>query len=237
MAEVFWDVLGTSDEIAPGYDAAGQGNGASQLGQIYPLNRWDLCILDGKPLPGIARCKAKPQRKIDKKSKAGTDGSNPTVHGYDPGPVEIELTIWHPAQLAILGKLMDRYWPPLAKLFVKNKKTGKISGNVRPFKVYHPELDFLRIDEVLIQSVSTLLPGKVDGTKTITFYCLEFNRSLPKNVTSTPVAPKPTVIAERRALPAGTSGRSGTNYTPTNANQSLPGNTGSYTDPNTQDQS
>ena len=223
MGVPFWSSV-NADDASAGYEGLDGGindQNRFDAGILYPTNPWDVCILDGKILPGIARVKAKPERKVDKKNKAGTDGANPTVHGYNPGPVEIELTFWLPQQLFALVEQMKTLWPPLAK------------GKQKPIKIYHPALELVRISQVLIMGVTTPDEGPAVGSKKITIHALEFNPSIPKNVVNTPKAPAPDVVDQRKFTqgPPAAVNQSSADYNQSNAPQDLPSTSAGYTDP------
>lgn len=229
MAIPFWSSI-TDDDTAIGYEGVDGGindQNRFDAGIEFPTNPWDVCILDGKILPGIARVKAKPERKVDRKNKAGTDGSNPTVHGYNPGPVEIELIFWLPSQLFELVEQFKTLWPPLAK------------GKQKPVKIYHPALELVRISQVLIMGITTPEDGPVVGSKKIMIHALEFNPSIPKSVTNTPKAPTPDVVDPRRfdQSPPPDVNQSSTDYNQSNAPQDLPSTSSGYTDPTQSTQS
>lgn len=89
----------------------GPGNGGPKF-----LDGWDLGVIGNHKIPGRSKVTGgKIRLKIDKKTKAGADGANPTFHGIDPGEFTLEIEVWTDEQLkelvqVVLADVLPKPW-------------------------------------------------------------------------------------------------------------------------------
>jgi hypothetical protein len=162
----FWDPVPTTAE-----------------GPLFPEDPWDVCILGGEFLPGVATVRGSPMLSFDKKKAGGVDGATITVNGYLPGPVEIDLMMWTAAQWAHFQVIAPSLWRR------PNKKTKTSDLAI---SISHPAFDVWGITQVVILGVSPPEKGPLDGTRVVKFKCVEYVQQ--KAVSHTKSAKAGTVV-------------------------------------------
>lgn len=150
--------------------------GPAQPGAKPPAAQgWDRCVLADQVLPGFAKItKGAVRIKLDKKQKAGADGANPTCHGLDPQPIELEINTYTDEDREALALLAPKFVPQ------KGKKP-------LPVAIDHPSLRPLGIAAVLIVGVSPLMIASAQRTR-MTFDLLHWLPSDAGDATQTPTA-------------------------------------------------
>ncbi len=178
----FWDSGVTGAQSL----AASTSDGERVINALYSKHPWDTAFMAGKQLPGLCEvANGLTEIGIDSKKSDGTDGSTLTVKGYKPGKFEIHCTVWTEEQWAELQVIIRTVWRRAGK----NSKLEKLS-----FEVSHPALQLLGVHSAVVQAVSYPQPGKFEGSKVVTFKCLEHVPTGRKHVTVTPDAT--TVVKE-----------------------------------------
>lgn len=80
-------------------------------GTLYAKG-WDLVIVGGDKLPGIARVDgAGLMLRRDPNSKPGTNGGRPVYHGLDEQTIKITVIVWTDEQLAALAAFITKHAP------------------------------------------------------------------------------------------------------------------------------
>ena len=142
---------------------------ATQLFWDEPVGAdyWDLCILGGEVLPGIAIVETDVQRKIDIKPIKGQDGGSLTDEGYKNAPVTITLQIWKEWQWNEWQRIQQNFHP-------------RTKGGARdPLEIVHPEPNSKGVSQVYVQQLPPIRISK--GVGTITLKCIEwFAKPKPK---------------------------------------------------------
>jgi hypothetical protein len=163
----FWDSPPTPAEL----DRGPNNDGASA---------WDVCLLAGVALPGLASVKVKARKRFDVKKKKGSDGARLTFTGYDPADVTVTLRLWTPEHLNQLWHLMPRL---KAKAAAKEAQAAAVD---LALDINHPALALLSIHSVVIETVGGLEPADVRGSKQMEIHCLEYVPPQNVDVTRTP---------------------------------------------------
>lgn len=111
---------------------------------------WDRCLLGGQVVPAHCRIlNADVKFKIDTKKKNGSDGENPTIRGFDPRPLMMEIMTYNDVDREALASLIGPYIP--------------VPGlTPKPVTIDHPSLRAIRVYAVIIQGASALIP--IEGT-------------------------------------------------------------------------
>lgn len=130
---------------------------------------WDVCILGGLWLPGIAKVQVKAKKRFDVKKKKGRDGAKLTFTGYDPSELSITLRLWVPVQLDTLQSLM-----PMLKAKSTSAAGAQATAAQLALDIGHPSTALLGIHSVLIESVGGLEPGDKPGVMQMQIHCLEY---------------------------------------------------------------
>lgn len=141
--------------------------------QVDPKG-WDRATLAGQVVPGFCRIlNADVKFKIDPKKKNGADGDNPTIRGFDPRPLMMEIMTYNDADREALASLIGPYVP--------------IPGvTPKPVAIDHPSLRIIRVYAVIVQGASALIP--IEGT-TKAKMTIDMQHWVPakqKNATHTP---------------------------------------------------
>lgn len=147
------------------------GNDA-HIGAVFSSDPWDLVIIGGAKLPGIAKVKGIAQLELDKKKTKGTNGVRLTVTGYQPGPFEVSVSIWTDEQWNVMQDWISEFWiePRKARpeFTTTTKRTGvnpdgtpkfaKVTTKNRAPQVAvdisHPALEAIGIVSCVIQGIS-----------------------------------------------------------------------------------
>jgi hypothetical protein len=181
-----------------------------QLEDFQP-GEWDQLVIQGEALPGIAIVNATGRMKVDPKKAAGKNGGTPTFQGREPASVEITLQI-HRDDADELLRRIDALWP---------REPDKKQPN--PFDAYHPNLAALGVKSIYLLERSGLTKGPASGSFAITLKAQEFRA--PKK------SAKPATRTARSSYGNTIAPVGGQSVQPANANQSLPSQDASFTDP------
>lgn len=161
-------------------------------GNTYMSNVWDYCVVNGVRTPGkVLDVKVVKGRDVDKKKAAGSDGARNTIHGVDPGSVEISIMIWTPEQLRQLQKMWDLVFPVSGK------------GQPQPWDTQHPKLKFHHIKSLQFFKGEGPDPGPIVQSRVFTMHSVEFMPPGKKKATVTPVASKGSLLDPGRKPTAG----------------------------------
>jgi hypothetical protein len=106
---------------------------------------WDVLILGGGKVPGIARVEARLGRRLDMKKAKGAHGASLTDEGYDPAQITITITIWEREHLDALRNFVAKLRP-------------KSTADPAAVDVVHPQLQFLGITSIFIKEISAPRP-------------------------------------------------------------------------------
>lgn len=112
---------------------------------------WDVLILGGEFMPGIARVQLTVEYDLDTKKPKGSDGWSMTDNGEVPAPLSIELLMWTSAQL----REFERVLPLL--------RAAKKGGRRDPLGIVHPIASLAGIDAVTIKKFTLPMPDSVNG--------------------------------------------------------------------------
>lgn len=95
-------------QVLPPSNLARNAEGLSSV----PLSVWDVVMVGGQALPGIAKVTGPGRkRKHDKKNQPGSDGGNMTDLGALPADFDIDLEIWTVEQLNTLTAMLPTLFP------------------------------------------------------------------------------------------------------------------------------
>lgn len=204
----FWDTIATPQPAGTrlGVGASGQGLQGTTIGTdakgnpivispegpLYAPNEWDEVYLGAYLLPGICTVKGTSIVSADVKKPLGVDGATITVRGYMPASVEIEMTLWTPAQWTQWQKILPFVWRPPGK---PNALGVQLDPHLRSadslaLSTWSPALNSLHISNVVVVSITTAARGTVPGSRVIRIKCLEYVNVKPTNRTAT-VQPVP----------------------------------------------
>lgn len=110
-----------------------------------PAKEWDLAIIGGQTLPGHSKIvSGSIALKIDRKKKAGSSGANPTFHGLDPQPLELEVTTYNDADRDSLAAVVGSFIPTAAK-------------EMKSYSFDHPAVWHLGLSNVIVQKVGAFI--------------------------------------------------------------------------------
>lgn len=163
---------------------------------------WDVVSFGGYPMPGLCRIEpgTRIKKRLDKKPVKNRNGSTLVFLGYDEADVVVKCRIWTKSQLNALGQMMPILKPPAppAMVTVTTKQSlpslpslvpgGTGSGTVTTTKtvtqgggvaaksvsIYHPALELLGIQAVVIESCSALYPTGTHGVWEMDIRCIEY---------------------------------------------------------------
>lgn len=173
MAVQFWD---------PSFSELPPTGGVSwnQLDQTKTGSPFDCVRLGKWDVPGICKIvSAKSERVVVSRKAKGSNGAHQTYNGYKPSEVVIETTIWTPPQYQQLQLMLADLWP--------RKDQAPNQG----VSIYHPELQLLGINSVIIAAIDLPKQGDQWGTRIFTIKCIEYfppKKGAPaKKATLTPV--------------------------------------------------
>lgn len=122
---------------------------------------WDVCILGGKFLPGVARVRVNLQSDLDTKKPKGAKQASIADKGDKPSKIEIELVLEDDEDLDMLDA-------QLVNLRPRSKGAGR-----EPLEIVHPNPNFWGITAVTVDDVDAPHPDPVDGW-VIKISCLEW---------------------------------------------------------------
>jgi hypothetical protein len=165
MAIPYWDPIVGFDGVNIGNltksgDLFGYGDGP-----VIAENPWDTVIINGNSLPGLCKIKGLPTLAFDKKKGNGVDGATITVHGYLPGPIDIEVLMWTSPQF-------DKFLTLVSQIWRKPNKKSKLDDLW--VRISHPGLDVWGINQVVILGVSVPEDGPVPQSKIIKIKAIEY---------------------------------------------------------------
>jgi hypothetical protein len=141
---------------------------------------WDIVILAGQKLPGIAVVKGRGiEHQIDVKKSPGKAGATITDLGSDLGRIEIHLSMWTLDQWA--------YFKRIRPLIQPEKPDGKLM----PVDVQHPGINAIGVSSLYVKRVGPAQTGNGRhggdrGITTIEIECLQYAPPSTANVTHTP---------------------------------------------------
>jgi hypothetical protein len=139
---------------------------------------WDVLILGGGKVPGIARVEARLGRRLDMKKAKGAHGASLTDEGYDPAQITITITIWEREHLDALRNFVAKLRP-------------KSTADPAAVDVVHPQLQFLGITSIFIKEISAPRPVG-QGLYDVVFQAIEY-MPLPKRGKSASKGVKPDI--------------------------------------------
>ncbi len=180
---------------------------------LYSSDPWRTGTIAGKRLPGdVTIADGLVEIGVDNKKPDGKDGGQIVVKGYRPGPFDIVVEVCTDEQGQLLKSIIDEVW-------TKPKKKSKVSEVA--VDVYHPALEFVNVTpSCVLKGISFPRPGSIEGSKVVTFKCLENVPAGKKNKTKK-AGPSVSVVPSLRKTPspngeafAGSSHSAPTNATP-----------------------
>jgi hypothetical protein len=159
--------------------AAAFGDAADGSTSNNSLDVWDICVLGGAALPGLAKVTPKARKRFDVKKKKGQDGAGLTFTGYDPSEVTIALRIWTPVQFDTLQSLMG--------MLKAKSPTGSAQAVAAQLAldINHPGTTLVGIHSVVIESLDGLIDVEPKGVKQMLIHCLEYIPPKQLDVTAT----------------------------------------------------
>jgi hypothetical protein len=161
------------------------GPGGGSSGRANPKG-WDRCVLANQVIPGFVRVtRANTRLKIDHKPKPGADGGNPTFHGLDPQPIELEIMTFSDDDREQLASIVQPLLP-------------KQGTKPTPVSIDHPSLRILGISAVQVVGGSGLIHVAPMKAK-MNLELLHWLPTKKQSATSTPKgAPKRKVQNDRK---------------------------------------
>lgn len=161
----------------------------SEFPDLFPVNGsgggkymsgWDLCVLGGDRLPGLAEVSTNGLKLTRDSNRApGKNGGKPVYTGLDEQEVKIKVIVWTQSQLDILWGLRSKLLP----------LPGKQPENV---SIDSPWLKLIGINSVAVTAVSGMqrhtsarVPRGVEVTITASHW-LGASKGAGKNVTAQP---------------------------------------------------
>jgi hypothetical protein len=159
------DELGPAGGGQPFWGLNDEGASANEA-PLFSTDPWDTFFLGARQLPGECELQGVQVARIEvnKKKGKGLDGARITLAGYDPREFQVLCQIATPAQWAELEDVVDVYWR------IPGKKSTLSQVTIT---VGHPGLAFLKIYTAVLIGITPPMPGKIDGTKVVTFSFLE----------------------------------------------------------------
>jgi len=131
------------------------GPAGGSSGPVVPRG-WDRCVLGGDVMPGFSRItRGGIALKVDKKKKAGAHGANPTFHGIDPQPIQLEVETFSDVDREALAKIS-------LGIRAKMEKTAKQSAAEQqkdplPMSIDHPSLRAIGVTSVVVMGMSAMI--------------------------------------------------------------------------------
>lgn len=177
--------------------------GGSPEGPTFSPDPWDIVFIGGDPLPGICEVKGIAQLEVDKKKAKGSNGVTLTVTGYQPGPFEVSVRVWTPAQWDFLQDWIDKFWvaPQKARPATVTRKVRSGSNpdgtpkfvnqtvkNKDPqvtLDIDHPACSALGITTCVVQGIAMPEAGTAEGEKVVKIKLIDGRANEKKTVTKT----------------------------------------------------
>ncbi len=113
-------------------------------------------------------------RKVDRKKSSGSDGERLTFTGITNAEIEINLTIWTPAQLDALIAMWALLQPAVGK------------GSPAAFDVHHPQFKINGVKSMVFVDSIGMEPGPNGKTKNFVIKGIEYFPPGKKKVTKSP---------------------------------------------------
>jgi hypothetical protein len=163
MAIPFWD------EFSEGYE-----------GDVYPRQEWNRVQLGGFVLPGKCEVDGSAKHRIDVQTANGRDGGVLIERGYQPGTLDIDMTLWTPLQWSTWNAMRPSIFRRAGKLDVNDtKKKGATAAQIdltekAALPIVHPGAESIDIHSVLVEQITLPRPGQQRGSKVITIKCIEY---------------------------------------------------------------
>jgi hypothetical protein len=136
-------------------------------GATYPGNPWDCVRLGGMQVPGLCKVGAQASKRIQQKKQNGNDGATPTLRGYNPAKITLNVRIWTPAQYDAYKSLIAQVWPRAGKgsTIALALAPAAVTQN-GAWDIAHPSLSDLGISSMIIEGVTALVPDGTPGVMT-----------------------------------------------------------------------
>jgi hypothetical protein len=164
------------------------------FGRITPVDRsrldelvknpWHTTVLGGFRLVGISSPRIRRGHKLDVKPSQGTSGATITRHGWKPGEVTIDWTIW-----------TANHWDQ-AQIIIASFEAATTQDyqSAQMLTIEHPSCSLRNIDRVVIEDITGPDPSpKVRGAMMFVLKCVEGYKVKASNETTTLTA-KPVQI-------------------------------------------
>lgn len=124
---------------------------------------WDYVIVADRALPCLREYpKAKPGRKLDTKSAAGSSGGRIVDKGYDLAKVSVTVLLWTEDHFRTWGELLDVIQP----------RPGRRRDAV---SIYHPALESVGVAAVVVESISSIEHSGTAGIHKASFEAIQYN--------------------------------------------------------------
>jgi len=150
---------------------------------------WDRAMIAGQVVPGQSRItNGGILIKIQKKSKDGANGANPTLHGLDPQPIDMEITTHSNDEREALASMVAGLVPKITK----NKKLDP-----KPVSFDHPSVRHLGIGTVLLIKVGAFIVVSPNVAK-LAIGLIHWMPATDGATTGQFTAPKRTIDNERK---------------------------------------
>lgn len=147
---------------------------------------WDYVIVADRALPCLREYpKAKPGRKLDAKSSAGSSGGRIVDKGYDLAKVTVTVLLWTEDHFRTWGELLDVIQP----------RAGRRRDAV---SIYHPALESVGVSAVVVESISSIEHSGTAGIHKAGFEAIQY-KPAPRRAggdTQTPTAPPVASVVE-----------------------------------------
>lgn len=138
---------------------------------------WSKVKIAGVSLPGICVLSGAMGNKVDTVPVPGTDGDTMTHLGYDSARVEVTITLWTKAQLALYVKLVREHLRP---------RKLKPNQEPKPVTVEHPALEIFQIRSLYLMEIGIPEPSaKVKGAYESKLTFAEYFREVTKSKSKT----------------------------------------------------
>lgn len=123
--------------------------------QLRDPGPWLRGKLAGQVIPGLFKVKVTPaKRKVDAQTPPAKGGAKIVVKGWTPASVTITITLWTPTQFEQWQQIK-----PLLRVDTDKKD---------PIAILHPVAEESSIFNILVESISGIEDGSIQGTKEIT---------------------------------------------------------------------
>ena len=123
---------------------------------------WDNVIVADRALPCQRDYpKAKPGRKLDTKSAAGSSGGRIVDKGYDLAKVSVTVYLWTADHFRVWGELIDVIKP----------RAGRRRDAV---SIYHPALESVGVGAVVVESITSIEHSGTAGIFKASFEAIQY---------------------------------------------------------------